>query len=201
MPNDTASSTAPTVSPAPKGVAWQQTVVMRNTQNQEEAFSIGPDGCVWSFIAGTDASTQRLENLGLEADFLTVGRNSAGTLVVIAAKGLQTTYRTEIAQTSMVPPAERWSVARSIHLPTIQGATGVRRLYTQSDFSGMRIAMIVDTQTQELGSSYVMACSQWRDNGPGPFILLPPLGTQAQALAGKPSGSGGLKMFRAAHST
>lgn len=201
MPNDTASPIAPIVSPAPKGVAWQQTVVMRNTLNQEEAFSIGPDGYIWSFIAGTGASAQRLENLGLQADFLTVGRNSAGTLVVIAAKGLQTSYRTEIAQTTVVPSTQRWSEARSIHLPTIQGATGVRRLYTQSDFSGMRIALIVDTQTQELGSSYVMACSQWRDNGPGPFILLPPLGTQAEAHAGKSAGSGGLKMFRAAHST
>ncbi len=190
------SSTSPASDrPAPGEVAWQQTVVMRNAHDEEEAFSIGPDGRVWSFIAG-----KPLENLGLEADFLTVGRNGAGALVVIAAKGLHTSYRTETARHAAAP-GERWSVVRSIHLPSIQGATGVRRLYTQSDFSGMRIAMIVDTHTADQGASYVMACSQWRDNGPGPFILLPPLGAHSTAQTGKTSGPGGLKIFRAAHST
>ena len=190
-----------------QGVQWQQTVVMRNAQNQEEAFSIGPDGLVWSFIADGgdsrfDAGGQRLENLGLEADFLTVGRNAAGALVVIAAKGLHTQYRTEAAVTAleMAENRPRWSPAQSIHLPHIQGATGVRRLYTQSDFSGMRIAMIVDTELPGVGASYVMACSQWHETGPGPFILLPPLGAPAAGQASKPSSHNGQPLFRMAHS-
>ncbi|MDZ7918652.1 hypothetical protein [Rhodoferax sp.] len=169
-----------------QGVQWQQTVVMRNAQNQEEAFSIGPDGLVWSFIADGgdsrfDGGGQRLENLGLEADFLTVGRNAAGALVVIAAKGLHTQYRTETPPGTGLDAGrdglrKRWSPG-PIHplTRTLQGATGVRRLYTQSDFSGMRIAMIVDTEQPGVGASYVMACSQWHETGPGPFILLPPL--------------------------
>jgi len=189
-----------------QGVQWQQTVVMRNAQKQEEAFSIGPDGRVWSFIADSgdsrfDAAGQHLENLGLEADFLTVGRNAAGALVVIAAKGLHTQYRTETPLTALdAAQGLRWSPAQSIHLPTIQGATGVRRLYTQSDFSGMRIAMIVDTEQPGVGSSYVMACSQWHENGPGPFILLPPLGAPAAGQASKAASHGGQPLFRVAHS-
>lgn len=202
-PSVTAMQNPKSFEPRPsQGVQWQQTVVMRNAQKQEEAFSIGPDGLVWSFIADTgdsrfDASGQHLENLGLQADFLTVGRNGAGALVVIAAKGLHIQYRTE------TPPSAteglRWSPAQSIALPPIAHATGVRRLYTQSDFSGMRIAMIVDTEQPGQGSSYVMACSQWHDSGPGPFILLPPLGAPSAGQANKSSGPGGIHMFRTAN--
>ena len=190
-----------------QGVQWQQTVVMRNAQKQEEAFSIGPDGYVWSFIADSgdsrfDACGQRLDNLGLKADFLTVGRNVAGALVVIAAKGLNTQYRTETPVTALDAAesvGRRWSPAQSIHLPTIQGATGVRRLYTQSDFSGMRIAMILDIEQPSVGVSYVMACSQWHDRGPGPFIVLPPLGAPAAAQVSKPAGHSSPRLFRMAN--
>lgn len=181
--------------PPGMGVQWQQTVVVRNAQKQEEAFSIGPDGRVWSFIADTgdrrfDTSGPRLWNLGLEADFLTVGRNMAGVLVVIAAKGLRTQYRTEMplaARDAAKGLGHCWSPAKSIHLPHIPGAIRVRRLYTQSDFNGMRIAMIVDTGQPGIGASYVMVCSQWHDTGPGPFILLPPLGVPAAVQASRPN--------------
>ncbi len=183
---------------------WKQTTVLRNAQGQEEAISVGPDGNVWSFIADSgdsrfDAAGQRLENLDLPADFVTVGRTKAGALVVIAAKGLKLHYRTETPLTALHMAdglSHRWTPACPIQLPAISGAVGVRRLYTQTDFSGMRIALIVDTETPEHGSSYVMVCSQWTENGPGPFILLPPLGakktTPAQAAAS------GVRVFRTA---
>jgi hypothetical protein len=197
-----------THAPSPsQGVQWQQTVVMRNAQDQEEAFSIGPDGFVWSFIADSsgshfDASGQGLENLGMEADFLTVGRNAAGALVVIAAKGLRTQYRTEnpvAALDATKNPGHRWSPAQPIHLPAIQGATGVRRLYNQSNFSGMRIAMIIDTEQPGVGSSYVMACSQWHDTGPGPFTLLPSLTASAPGQASKRADHSKPPTLRLAH--
>lgn len=192
----------------PQGITWRQTVVMRNAQGQEEAFSIGPDGNVWSFIADSgdsrfDATGQRLDNLGLAADFLTVGRNVAGALVVIAAKGLYTQYRTETPQEGLTLAdglRKRWSPAQSIHLPAIAGATGVRRLYTQTDFSGMRIAMIVDTEQPGIGASYVMACSQWGDAGPGSFILLPPLSAPGAGQPAKTASAPSQATFRVAHS-
>ncbi|CAM8632893.1 hypothetical protein MCEMSHM24_02991 [Comamonadaceae bacterium] len=179
----------------PAASLWTQTTVLRNAQNQEEAISIGPDRKVWSFIADTgdsrfEASGQRLENLGLSADFVTVGRNSVGALVVIAAKGLTLQYRTERPLTALDMAdglRHRWTPAKPIQLPRIEGAVGVRRLYTQSSFSGLRIALIVDTETPEHGASYMMVCSQWGETGPGPFILLPPLGAHKPAPH-KPAG-------------
>jgi hypothetical protein len=184
---------------------WKQTTVLRNAQGQEEAISVGPDGHVWSFIADSgdsrfDASGQRLDSLGMAADFVTVGRNAAGALVVIAAKGLNLQYRTETPLTALDMAdglSHRWTPAKPIQLPVIAGAVGVRRLYTQHDFSGMRIALIVDTETAEHGSSYVMACSQWTENGPGPFILLPPLGAKRAAPA-QAATAPGMRMFRTA---
>jgi hypothetical protein len=186
------------------GVQWQQTVIMRNGQSQEEAFSIGPDGCVWSFIteSSVDAGGQRMENLGLEADFLTVGRNVAGALVVIAAKGLRTQYRTEIplgALDSAKNPGHRWSPAQPIHLPAIQGATGVRRLYNQSNFSGMRIAIIIGIEQPSAGNSYVLACSQWHDSGPGAFTLLPSVTATAPGQDSKRTNHSNPQVLRLAH--
>jgi len=192
--------------PADSGTnLWKQTTVLRNAQGQEEAISVGPDGNVWSFIADSgdsrfDATGQRLENLAMPADFVTVGRNAAGALVVIAAKGLHLQYRTETPLTALDIAdglTHRWTPATTIQLPQIAGAVGVRRLYTQTDFSGMRIALIVDTETAEHGSSYVMACSQWTEKGPGPFILLPPLGSKKAAPAPASTGSG-MRMFHSA---
>ena len=168
----------------PQGL-WRQTTLLRNSRGQDEAISIGPDGMVWSFIAGSgpDSAGQRLENLGLQADFVTVGRHSDDTLVVMAAQGLTLQYRSEIASTGSSYLHQRWTPARAVPLPEIAGAVGVRRLYTQTDFSGLRIALIVDTDTPEHGPSYVMACSQWTDQGPGPFILVPPLGAPKPAAS------------------
>jgi hypothetical protein len=184
---------------------WKQTTVLRNAQGQEEAISVGPDGKVWSFIADSgdsrfDAIGQRLENLGMPADFVAVGRNPAGALVVIATEGLHLQYRTERPLTALDMAdglSHRWTPAKPVQLPMIAGAVGVRRLYTQNDLSGMRIALIVDTETTEHGSNYVMACSQWTENGPGPFILLPPLGGK-KASPAQPTASSGARMFRTA---
>ena len=161
---------------------WRQTTVTRNAQDQEEAFSIGPDGQVWSFMteAGKLGRTA-LTSLNMPADFLAVGQNAHGALVVITIKGLSMHFRTE---TPMGP--ERWSEAAVAPLPAIAHATGVRRLYIQTDFTGMRIAMIVDTNAPGSTQSYVMACSQWLVDGPGPFVLVPPITAAAPKPITKP---------------
>lgn len=188
---------------------WKQTTVLRNARGKEEAISIGPDGHVWSYIAdpGQQRATdpeQRMENLGMEADFVTAGRRADGALVVIAAKGLSLQYRTETASGIMsaaLGSSSRWTPVQAIPLPAIRGAVGVRRLYTQSDVKGMRVALIVDTHTQEHGSSYVMACSQWGHTGPGPFILLPPLNPPSTELPKSSRTPLEPGMFRFAHSS
>nr|WP_315465315.1 hypothetical protein [uncultured Rhodoferax sp.] len=185
---------------------WKQTTILRNVQGQEEAISVGPDGHVWSFIAEgagqrTSHTGQRLESLGLPAEHLTVGRNAAGALVVIAAKGLNLQYRVETPLAALHytdATRQRWSPARSLTLPAIAGAVGIRRLYTQNDFSGMRIALIVDTKTTEHGSSYVMACSQWTEDGPSAFTLLPPLNIRKAPRAETVAASGGRQVYRTA---
>ena len=168
---------------------WRQTTVTRNAQDQEEAFSIGPDGQVWSFIAEAGKfGHPALTSLDMPADFLAVGHNARGALVVISAKGLEMHFRTE----NPLGP-DRWSEPAALPLPAIENATGVRRLYIQTDFSGMRIAMIVDTNTPGSPQSYVMACSQWLMDGPGPFVLVPPMSAAIPKPVQKPASQ---PMFR-----
>jgi hypothetical protein len=185
---------------------WKQTTVLRNALGQEEAISVGPDGHVWSFLpeGREDARDQRLENLGMPADWVTAGQTETGAWVVIAAKGLALQYRCEMSLSAvdrMRGTGSRWTPAQTLALPFIRGAVGVRRVYTQTDFRGLRLALIVDTETPEHGTSYVMACSQWIGKVPGPFILLPPMTTNTGRPAARSTGhteSGFLRAVQAA---
>jgi len=125
---------------------WKQTTVLRNAQGQEEAISVGPDGNVWSFIADSgdsrfDASGQRLESR-MPADFVTLGLHAAGALVVDRSQGLAPSVphgdpvdRIGHGSNGL---SHRWTPAKPVRTARGDplGAVGVRRSYTQNDFSG-----------------------------------------------------------------
>ena len=161
---------------------WRQTIVVRNRQGREEAFTVGPDGYVWSFFP--DAANApgfdgyRLVSMGMPADLLTVGHDAHGSLVVIAVKGLRIRYRVEQALPEGSKPGAstiRWSAIEYAPLPSITGAVSVQRVYTQEDFGGLRVAAIVDVENSDNGSAYAMAYCQWKEEGPNAFKTIPSL--------------------------
>jgi hypothetical protein len=158
---------------------FRQTVVVSNRQGREEAFTIGPDGSVWSFFpdaANTPGSGFSLVGLGMPADLLSVGRDSFGCLVVIAVKGLRVRYRVENESTNDdrgAPPLIRWSSIEYAPLPHIEGATNVQRIYTQEDFGGLRVAAIVDVQETDGGKAFAMAYCNWKEVGANVFKIAP----------------------------
>jgi hypothetical protein len=155
---------------------FRQTIVVSNRQGREEAFTIGPDGLVWSFFPdAADApgfSGHRLVSMRMPADHLTVGRDAHGSLVVIAVKGLQVRYRVESVapegDQALIAPA-RWSSIEYAPLPSITGAVSVQRVYTQEDFGSLRVAAILDLQKDETGSACALAYCDWKENGPNVF--------------------------------
>ena len=161
---------------------FRQTIVVSNRQGREEAFTIGPDGLVWSFFpdAADDLglSGYRLVSMRMPADHLTVGRDSYGSLVVIAVKGLQVRYRVENVLSNgnqtLVAPA-RWSGIEYAPLPDITGAVCVQRVYTQEDFGGLRVAAIVDLDGPVSGSACALAYCDWNEIGPNVFKTVPAL--------------------------
>lgn len=165
---------------------FRETIVVSNRQGREEAFTIGPDGLVWSFFPdAADApglSGYRLVSMRMPADHLTVGRDSSGSLVVIAVKGLQVRYRVENAPSegpqALIAPA-RWSGIEYAPLPSITGAISVQRVYTQDDFGSLRVAAIVDVEQPESGAACALAYCDWNENGPNAFKAASPLRQRA----------------------
>ena len=168
-----AQSDLPVPDEAPK---FRQTIVVSNRQGREEAFTIGPDGLVWSFfpdaVNAPGLSGYRLVSMRMPADHLTVGRDSYGSLVVIAVKGLQLRYRVENTPhdgpQALIAPA-RWSSIEYAPLPSITGAISVQRVYTQDDFGSLRVAAIVDVAQSESGNACALAYCDWNENGPNAF--------------------------------
>lgn len=161
---------------------FRQTIVVSNRQGREEAFTIGPDGLVWSFFPDAadepGLSGYRLVSMRMPADHLTVGRDTHGSLVVIAVKGLQVRYRVENlpSQNDQAPIAPaRWSGIEYAPLPSITGAVCVQRVYTQEDFGGLRVAAIVDLDKPVSGSSCALAYCDWNEGGPNVFKTVPAL--------------------------
>jgi hypothetical protein len=158
-------------SPTPLGSddkpLWRQTVLVTNRSGREEAFTIGPDGCVWSFFP--DALAQAfdaeycLESLGMPADVLAVGKDESGGLVVVAACGLQVRYRMELPKAK---DSVRWSAAREAVLPPMPGAIAVERLYTEDVFGSTHIAAIVSMDASNDESSVRLVYCSWTEERP-----------------------------------
>jgi hypothetical protein len=162
---------------------FRQTIVVSNRQGREEAFTIGPDGQVWSFFPdaaeASGLSGYRLVSLRMPADHVTVGRDASGSLVVIAVKGLQVRYRVENlpadSGAQALIAASRWSSIEYAPLPSITGAMSVQRVYTQEDYGALRVAAIVDLEQSEGGNACALAYCDWNENGPNAFKAVPPL--------------------------
>jgi hypothetical protein len=167
---------------AKAGPLWRHTTMVRNRQGHEEAFTVGPDGCVWSFFPGAAGqqgpSAPSLVNLGMQADLLTVGRDNRGCLVVFAAKGLSIQYRVESDElhAGMNTPTQlRWSNIQDAALPQIHGAKSIQRIYTQEDFGTMRVAAIVALDRPGDSQAYAMVYCFWKEQGENAFWTAPSL--------------------------
>ena len=154
---------------------FRQTIVVRNRQGREEAFTIGPDGNVWCFFPDTvdveGYADYSFESLEMAADHLTVGRDAFGCLVVLAVKGLRVRYRVEnetAESAKMGSQKPRWSAIGDAPLPELTGAVSVKRVYTQND-CGLRVAALIDVQGARGQGGVAMAYCQWKVNGPNTF--------------------------------
>jgi hypothetical protein len=158
---------------------WRQTVVVCNSQGEEEAFTVGPDGCVWNFFRdpGTD-SGYSLINLNMPTDALAVSHDADGRMVVFSASGMTLLYRVELPASPGKPEslaARRWSPVMEVGLPVVRGAVAVKRLFITDVFDAMHIGAVVSLETADHREGYVMAYAKWTRSGltfPEPSILL-----------------------------
>ena len=158
---------------------WRQTVVVCNSQGEEEAFTVGPDGCVWNFFRDPNAdSGYSLINLHMPTDALAVCHDSDGRMVVFSAAGMTLFYRVELPSMRSNPQStvgRRWSPVMEVSLPVVRGAVAVQRLFIRDVLDTMHVGAVVSLETADHREGYVMAYAKWTRNGlkfPEPSILL-----------------------------
>lgn len=158
---------------------WRQTVVVCNSQGEEEAFTVGPDGCVWNFFRDpTVDSGYSLINLNMPTDVLAVSHDADGRMVVFSASGMTLFYRVELPSSRSNPQSSvgrRWSPVMEVALPVVRGAVAVRRLFIKDVFDTMHIGAVVSLETSDQREGIVMAYAKWTREGltfPEPSILL-----------------------------
>ena len=107
---------------------WKDTLVTINADGQEEAYSIAPDGFVWSYTVDSEfGRTGRLVTTGLRASAFAHGKSSDGHIIVIAADGALVHFVVETGN-----PKRRWSTPQVVSFSaTRQTVVAVEKLFTQ----------------------------------------------------------------------
>ena len=175
---------------------WRQTVVVCNSRGEEEAFTVGPDGCVWNFFRDPSVdSGYSLINLNMPTEALAVSHDGDGRMVVFSAAGMTLLYRVELPVSPGKPEstaARRWSPVMEVGLPLVRGAVAVKRLFIKDVFDTMHIGAVVSLETADHREGYLMAYAKWTRGGltfPEPSILLDG-DPRVKPDAGAPSRSG-----------
>lgn len=177
---------------------WRQTVVVCNSRGEEEAFTVGPDGCVWNFFRDPNAdSGYSLINLNMPTDALAVSHDADGRMVVFSAAGMTLFYRVELPSSRSNPQStlgRRWSPVMEVSLPVVRGAVAVKRLFIKDVLDTMHVGAVVSLETADHREGIVMAYAKWTRDGltfPEPSILLdgdPRVSLIAGAESERPSG-------------
>ena len=124
---------------------WKNTVVWTDAQGREEAFSIGPDGYVWSYYRNAQgASAGRLISTGLLATSFALGRTELDRLVVIAADGTTVRHVMETGDGGAV----RWTGPRQATFAGLRDAVSVDKVLAQS----IGTSLFVGVLTRHIGA-------------------------------------------------
>ena len=107
---------------------WKDTTVATNGDGQEEAYSIAPDGFVWSYTIDAERGrTGRLITTGLRANTFALGKSPDGRNIVIAGDGAMVRFVVETGD-----PKQRWSAPRAVSFPPAQQKVAVvEKLFIQ----------------------------------------------------------------------
>lgn len=141
---------------------WSRTVVVEGAMGRDEAFSIGPDGMVWSFCPQPEVEGGYiLKNLHMPAEQLALGRNGAGRLVVFASDGLVLRYRVET-----VEGESRWTPSRRVLLPAVRGMQCILSVSCETIANLMLVGVVLKLHDHGAPQETGMAVSVWEHDGP-----------------------------------
>jgi hypothetical protein len=127
-----------------EGPMWKRTVLQTNAAGREEAFSIGPDDFVWSYLTGNaDVPAGRLVSTGLSGALFTVGKLPEGGMVVIAADGGKLRC---VVETGHKTP--RWSAPQEVSFKGLRDGAVIHKVVTQI----INLTLFVGVLTRKTGA-------------------------------------------------
>jgi hypothetical protein len=130
----------------PQQKLWRQTFALENAQGETEAFSIGPDSCVWHFYPEVEGGGYRLDCLHLAAEAVSASLAPDGRLYVFACRGMSVTYVVESRD------GKGWSAPMRAALPSPGEGFGIKRLQADCTQSGILLTVFADLDKPALRS-------------------------------------------------
>ena len=118
---------------------WKNTQVRVDATGREEAFSIGPDGYIWSYFRNADAfGAGRLKSTGLMATTFVLGQTDTGRAVIVAADGIDVRHVMEDDR-----DGRRWTKPRPVACHGLSDAVSVETVLIQSIGSTLFVALLL----------------------------------------------------------
>ena len=141
---------------------WKDTTVTTNADGQEEAYSIAPDGFIWSYTVDSEfGRTGRLIATGLRADTFALGKSAGGHNIVIAAVGADVHFVTETRD-----PKQRWSVPRKVSFPAAQkNIESVEKIFSQNLAGNLFVGVLTRHSKLEKEGHYQFWEAIWAGEG------------------------------------
>jgi hypothetical protein len=116
---------APTAYKPSASRLWCGLTVSRNAQGQDEAFAIGPDGYVWSYLTSPAGhTTGRLISTGLQAHSFALAKLARHRKLLIGAQGASLSW---VVETGEAQP--RWHEPVSVSFEGLQSAQSISQVH------------------------------------------------------------------------
>lgn len=117
---------------------WKDTVVVANAQGEQESFSIGADGFVWSHtLASANHKAGKPRSTGVQATSFTVDTAANGHLVIVAADGLA--LRTSVENDVSLPLSKRWSTPKLTAISLGDNALFLEKVFSKTEHGNLFI--------------------------------------------------------------
>ncbi len=118
---------------------WRCLTLSRNAQGQDEAFAIGPDGYVWSYLTSSVGhTTGRLISTGLEASGFATAKLANNRKLVIGMQGANFLCVTETGQAQ-----PRWSAPVKVNFDGLRGARSISQVHALERGDEVLIGVLV----------------------------------------------------------
>lgn len=141
---------------------WKDTTLTTNADGQEEAYSIAPDGFIWSYTVDSEfGRTGRLITTGLRASAFAMGKSPDGRNIVIAVDSTLVQFVVETGD-----PKQRWSTPQSVSFPAAQqNFVTVEKLFTQVLAGNLFVGMLTRHSGPKGESLYQFWEAIWAGTG------------------------------------